>query len=305
MYSALILKENNLQIAEAWVLTTMTVPLSVLIPTRNEIGNLRRCLEPLLEWAQEIVVVDSHSTDGTSEYAQSIGATLLQFNYTGGWPKKRQWALDTYMWRSDWILLLDADEILTSDLKREIEKTLKQPTHDGYLLRLEIVFLGRQLRYGGTMLRKLSLFRRGKAWFEKRLEDQDASMADMEVHEHVIMQSQPGELKSAVRHENTNSLFRYIQKQNEYSNWSARVLTSSTDTELKPSLWGSQAQRRRFLLQLFWRLPGSPLALFLLRYVLQLGFLDGKPGLIYQSFFMIQMLQIKAKIFELELHSGR
>src|SRR5579885_2020164 len=161
-------------------------PISVLIAVKNEEGNLARCLEALRGWAGEIVIVDSQSTDRTVEVAKSHGATVLQFHYQGGWPKKRQWALDTYSFAYEWILLLDADEILEEPIKREIEVSIRQPTHVGYYLRFRIIFLGRMLRFGDTQLWKLALFRRGRAHYEKRLDRQDTSMQDMEIHEHVV-----------------------------------------------------------------------------------------------------------------------
>src|SRR5262249_52218376 len=134
------------------------VRLSVLIPARNEERNLGRCLRPLVGWADEIVVVDSQSTDGTVPLAESAGAEVLQFRYKGGWPKKRQWALDTHNWRNEWILLLDADEILTDEIKQEIALAIENPRCDGYWLRFQIVFMGRMLQHGDTTLWKLYLF---------------------------------------------------------------------------------------------------------------------------------------------------
>lgn len=274
------------------------VPISILVPTRNEIRNLPKCLSAIKDWADEIVVVDSGSTDGTIEYAQENGATVLQFSYLGGWPKKRQWALDTYQFRNDWILLLDADEILLEPVKQEISGVVSQSKYNGYWVRFEIFFLGRQLRYGNGSLWKLSLFRRGKGRYEVRLDNQDMSMADIEIHEHVIVDGHIGRLRNPVRHENINSLDRYIQKHNEYSNWSARVFLNGKQTEVGASLWGNQAQRRRWLKLNFLWCPGSPLAFFLLVYFFKLGFLDGKPGFLYAVFSAIQMFHTKAKIYE-------
>jgi hypothetical protein len=104
-------------------------------------------------------------------------------------------------------------------------------------------------------------------------------------------------------------LSRYIQKHNEYSNWEARVWLDGNHVkeEIQPSLWGTQAQRRRWLRRRFLGLPGSPLLFFLYKYVLSLGFLDGIPGLIYCAMQGIQFFHIKAKIYELkyELKTGR
>jgi hypothetical protein len=102
-------------------------------------------------------------------------------------------------------------------------------------------------------------------------------------------------------------LSRYILKHNEYSNWEARVWCDGrrdkSDEEIKPSLWGTQAQRRRWLRRHFLWMPGSPLAFFLYKYLLSFGFLDGVPGLIYCAMQGIQFFHIKAKIFE--LRTGR
>jgi len=167
-------------------------------------------------------------------------------------------------------------------------------------------FLGRALRHGDASFWKLSLFRRGMGRYECRLKDQDASMADMEVHEHVVVDGVTEQLRNPIIHHNVESLSRYIEKHDEYSNWEARVLMAGNDAtgEVKPRFFGTQAERRRWLkLQLF-DLPGSPLLLFLYRYLVRLGFLDGIPGLIYCGFQAVQMFHTKAKIYELRSRKG-
>ena len=167
-------------------------------------------------------------------------------------------------------------------------------------------FLGRVLRHGGAGFYKLSLFRRGKGRFECRLKDQDRSMADMEVHEHVIVEGKSARLKNPLLHHNVESISRYIQKHDEYANWDARVWLEgeANSVELPPSFFGSQAQRRRWLRKWLFPLPGSSLLLFIYRYFIRLGFLDGVPGLIYCGFQGIQFFQIKAKIYELRSRKG-
>jgi len=275
------------------------LPLSAIIAVRNEARNLPRCLESVREIG-EVYVVDSGSTDQTIEIARSFGAKVVQFHYRGGWPKKRQWAIDSLPLAYDWILLLDADESLTPELVKEIKAAIHDPRYDGYHLALRIYFLGRELRHSGATFRKLALFRRGKGHYECRLQEQDTSMADMEIHEHVVVEGRTRYLQSPLLHRNVSSLSHYIRKHDAYSNWEACVWLNGNTLELTPSLTGTQAQRRRWLRRKFFALPGSPLAFFLYKYVPRLGFLDGIPGLIYCCFQGIQFFHIKAKIYELK-----
>src|SRR5207237_7626383 len=132
----------------------------------------------------EVYVVDSASADDTVSIAHSYGAKVVQFHYAGGWPKKRQWAMDTLPLSFEWVLLLDADEVLTPELCEEIQLAIENHEVNGYYIALKVHFLGRRLRHSGARFWKLSLFRKALGRYECRLENQDGSMADMEVHEH-------------------------------------------------------------------------------------------------------------------------
>ena len=284
------------------------VPVSVIVPVRNEGRNLPRCLDSIARFG-EVYVIDSESTDDTVAIARSHGANVVQFHYAGGWPKKRQWAMDKLPLAYDWVLLLDADEVVTPELVEEIRHALENPNVDGYSVCLQMYFLGRILRHCDASFWKLSLSRKGRGRFECRLKDQDASMADIEIHEHVVVDGPTAKLRNALIHHNVDSLSRYIQKHNEYSNWEARVLLQpeGNSEEVRADLFGTQAQRRRWLKRNLYRLPGSPVLLFLYRYLIRLGFLDGVPGLIYCTFQAVQMFHTKAKIYELkrEIKTGR
>jgi glycosyltransferase involved in cell wall biosynthesis len=262
-------------------------------------------LESLRDVA-EVYVVDSGSSDATPEIARSFGAKVVQFRYQGGWPKKRQWAMDTLPLAFDWVFLVDADEALTPELVEEIRRAIQNPECNGYYISLRMYFLGRLLRHGGAGFWKLSLFRRGKGRFECRLKNQDTSMADMEVHEHVVVEGETGKLRNSLIHHNVESLSRYMQKHDEYSNWEARVWLEGEAGygDLPPSLFGTQAQRRRWLKRKFLPLPGSPVLFFLYRYVFRLGLLDGTPGLIYCGLQGAQLFNVKAKIYELNSMKG-
>jgi glycosyltransferase involved in cell wall biosynthesis len=280
------------------------LPVSVIVPVRNEAHNLPRCLESLRP-AGEVYVIDSASTDETADIARSFDAKVVQFHYRGGWPKKRQWAMDTLPLAYDWILLMDADEALTPALTDEIKQALGNPLYDGYYIGPRMHFLGRVLRHSGAGFSKLSLFRRGQGRFECRSRDQDSSMCDMEVHEHVVVEGRTAKLQNPLVHHNVNSLSRYILKHDEYSNWEAQAWLAGENgyRDLPPALLGTQAQRRRWLKRNCLGLPGTPFLFFLYKYFFRLGFLDGVPGLIYCGFQGIQFFHIKAKIYELRMKS--
>jgi glycosyltransferase involved in cell wall biosynthesis len=282
-----------------------SIPVSVLVPVRNEEHNLPRCLNSLQKFG-EVYVLDSQSSDRTREIAEQWGAKVIQFHYRGGWPKKRQWALETLPLQYEWVLLLDADEALTPNLTAEIQEAIADPSRNGYYLKLQLYFLGRRLHHCGASFYKLSLFRRGKGRYECRLTDQDSSMADMEVHEHVVVDGPTATLKYPVVHHNVESLSRYILKHDEYSNWEAQVWLNddAAATPLKPAFFGTQAQRRRWLRKKFFDIPGSPVMFFLYKYIFCLGLLDGVPGLIYCGFQGVQFFHIKAKIYELSRRRG-
>src|SRR5579864_4071297 len=110
--------------------TAETLPITVIVAARNEARNLPRCLESL-QCAGEVYVIDSQSTDATVQIAESYGAHVVQFHYQGGWPKKRQWAMDSLPLSHDWIFLVDADEALTPELSSEIRSAIQDTDRDG------------------------------------------------------------------------------------------------------------------------------------------------------------------------------
>jgi glycosyltransferase involved in cell wall biosynthesis len=285
----------------------MKIPVTVIVPAKNEENNIRYCLKSV-KWADQICVIDSSSTDNTCTIAKQYGAEIYQFKYKGGWPKKRQWAMENLPIRNKWILLLDADESVSDELRKELHGIVKNENNhfDGYWITLKMFFLGRELHHGASGLRKLSFFRKGKGRYEKRFDQQDASMADMEVHEHVVVDGKESRCGGHIIHRNFNTIDRYILKHNEYSNWASRLyfekLHGSADQEArKATIFGNQSERRRFLKNVLIYIPGSPLVFFIYFYCIRLGFLDGIPGLIYCSLQAIQHFNVKAKLYELKL----
>ena len=272
--------------------------ITVIIPTLNEEANLQNCLNPLLDWAEKIIIVDSNSTDSTLKIANDLGIEVVNFTYKGGWPKKRQYVLDTYTFKTDWILLLDADEILTAKAKESISKAIRSDQYDGYYLWYKMYFLNRLLRFSDPGMRKLSLFRAGFGAYEVRYENQDPSMCDMEVHEHVVVKGRTGELKEPIQHFNYNSLSRFIIKHDQYSNYECKVHINGSDGELKSKFFGSFEQRRRFIKGKLIRNPLAPFFYFLYMYILRLGFIDGRQGFYYILYQTIYLYFVNSKIYE-------
>lgn len=276
------------------------VDITVIVPTKNEEKNLAYCLEPIFEWANKVIVVDSNSTDKTAEIAKTYNAEVVPFNYQGGWPKKRQYVLDNYVFTTTWILLLDADEILTPDSKKEIELAINQAEFNGYYLFFRMEFLGRMLIKSDPGLRKLSLFRVGKGGYEKRFEAQDASMGDMEVHEHVLVTGKVGTLQKPIIHRNINDLSRFIIKHNEYSNYECRVHTEGAQTDIKENFWGTREERRRYIKKKLIRNPLAPFFYFIYLYIFKGGFLEGMPGFYYVLYQCLYLYFVSSKIYEIE-----
>jgi glycosyltransferase involved in cell wall biosynthesis len=276
------------------------VDLTILIPVKNEEKNIKFCLDPIKDWAKEIIVIDSKSTDNTRQIATDYGAKVIEFDYKGGWPKKRQYVIETYSFNTEWILLLDADEILDEKSKAAICNAIKNEDIDGYYLWFRLEFLGKMLLKANPGLRKMSLFRIGKGNYERRFGDQDLSMGDMEVHEHVVVKGKVSDLNTPILHRNFNSLSRFIIKHDEYSNYEAKVQTEGEKTEIEEKLFGTPEQRRRYIKKKLIRNPLAPIGYFFYLYIIKLGFLEGREGFYYILYQCMYLYFVQSKIYETE-----
>ncbi|MCU1232364.1 MAG: hypothetical protein JWP63_331, partial [Candidatus Solibacter sp.] len=173
----------------------MKTKVSVLIPAKNEMAHIPDCIRSVA-WADEVVVVDSGSTDGTIEAALELGARVVRFAYVPGGPKKKNWALDHVDFQNEWVLILDADERITPLLAREIDGAIEGPAQcDGYYVNRRLFFLGRWIRHAGYYPSwNLRLFRRGAGRYEE-IPDFEPSNGDNEVHEHVLLRGPAGYLQ--------------------------------------------------------------------------------------------------------------
>lgn len=280
------------------------LPISVIIPTRNEEKNLPACLASVA-WANEVFVVDSSSADRTAEIARAAGANVVDFHYVPGGPRKKNWALDNLPLRHEWVLLLDADERITPELAQEIGRLFAPgaPSCDGYYLNRKQVFLGTWLRHGGNYPSwNLRLLRRDAGRYERLGTEGLASAGDVEVHEHIVLTGKAGYLAEPMLHEDDKGLAEFIDRHNRYSTWDARMrgeLARHGAVDSIPARWhGGPVERKRFLKKIWIHLPMRPLLRFLYMYVLRAGFLDGRAGWLYACFKAIQEFHISAKMYE-------
>lgn len=274
------------------------VPVSLIVPIKNEADNLARCLQSV-RWADEIFVVDSQSTDGSVAIAQEHGAQVVQFHFNGTWPKKKNWALENLPFRNEWIFILDADEVLPAEARQEFAQAIaKAGETTGYWINRRFMFMGRWLRHSYYPNWNLRLFRHSLGRYEK-LTDADTRSGDNEVHEHVIVHGSTGRLRSEMDHYAFPSVEVFVEKHNRYSNWEARV---SADRRLSGSaaqIRSGPVHRRRKLKLLSQYLPCRPLLRFLYVYVWQKGFLDGREGYYFARLHAMYEFLSVAKTYEL------
>jgi glycosyltransferase involved in cell wall biosynthesis len=284
-----------------------TVDVAVIIAVRNEAANIAKCLRSLSP-AREIFVIDSCSTDGTAELATAAGASVVPFDYRGGYPKKRQWAIETLPIHADWLLMVDADEEIPDALWREIAAAIAAPAgRTAFLIRKGFCFLGRRFRFGGFSFQAVLLFRKGKARFERLLEDAaTAGAMDMEVHERVLVDGPVGVLPTSLVHDDFKGLAAYIDRHNRYSTWEARhrhhfLKTGQWGHEaIRPRLFGNPQERRRFLKFVAVRTPCESLLWFLYHYIVCGGFLEGYAGYVASRIRANYIADVRAKVYELD-----
>ena len=280
--------------------------ISALVAVRNEERNIARCLEAL-SFCDEVIVLDSHSTDATVAIAESCGAKVVPFTYQGGYPKKRQWALDEGLASSEWILLIDADEVVSPELAAELVRIAQSKTnHSAFLCRKTFHFQGQRFQFGGFSHRAVNFFRNGSARFEQTVVD-PPKQQDMEVHERVIVDGTVGLLHGLLIHDDFKDLEAYIARHNYYSTWEARLRAQ----HLRTGLWGSESiraspfgdsqERRRWLKSIVIRIPVEPLCWFSYHYFLRLGFLEGKAGFLAARLRANYIADVRAKLRELRM----
>lgn len=269
------------------------IPITVVVPVRNEEKNLPRCLEQLTRFA-DVVVIDSGSVDATPEIARQYGASLLQFDWDGRYPKKRNWILLNHPFKTEWVLFLDADELVDDAFCDAVAKAIRSDEYNGYWLNYTNYFLSRKLNYG-LRQRKLALFKIGSGLYE-RVDEASWSNLDMEVHEHPVIEGPEGEIPNQIEHHDYRGIGKFMDRHKDYAIWEAhRYLLLKKEASLKkPEL--TRRQRLKYAnIHRWW----YPWFYFFYTYFARLGFLDGAAGFYYAFCKAWYFLTIRLKIQEL------
>jgi len=242
--------------------------IAIIVPTFNEEDNLRACLESVT-WADDIFVVDSFSTDRTLDIAREFTKHIVQHEYVNSATQKN-WAIPQCA--TDWIMVVDADERVTPELRDRIQGILAGGAeHDGFYLKRMTIFFGRLIRHCGWHKDYLiRLWRRGKGRYE-----------DLHVHADVIVDGSVGRIEEHLLHDTYKSLDHYLEKFGRYTTWSAQDLYDR----------GRRATWVNLTLRPAWR--------FVRMYIVRHGFLDGKHGLILCGLAAFSVFMKYAKLWDM------
>jgi|SRR5580704_12602588 glycosyltransferase involved in cell wall biosynthesis len=282
---------------------TAPVCVSAFILTRNEERNLEACLESLHGWCTDIHLVDSLSTDRTLQIAERYGAQIHQHRFEGH-TKQRAWALRNLPFAHEWVLALDADHRVTPELREELAARFAAPPQglDGFFICRRQIFRGRWIRFGGYYPKyQLKLFRHSGAFLD-----------DNEFDYRFYVNGPTARLKHDIIESNQNEwgISFFIEKHNRFASELAAEEIKRNQGGLgylaKTNYFGNPDQRILWLKTRWNSLPLylRPFLLFIYRYFLRLGFLDGKEGFIFhflQSLWFRLLVDIRRE--ELEAQS--
>lgn len=249
------------------------VALSAVVITRDEEAAIAACLDALA-WCDELLVVDSGSSDRTVEIARAHGARMMHQEWMG-YGRQKDFAVTQAS--HDWVLCIDADEIVSTALRAAIEGALHQPAHTAYEMARCNRFMGRYLRHGEGY----------PDWIVRLFDRRHARWSQDAVHENVRVDGAIGRIEGDLLHESAESLHGYLDKQNAYTTLQSQALH---DLGTRPSVL---------------KLTLSPAVRFVKFYVLRLGFLDGVPGLVHIAIGCFNTFSKNAKLFALWIDRHR
>ena len=278
--------------------------LSVIILTYNEEIHIRRCLENVKQFASKVYVVDCFSIDRTAQIAKELGAEVIEHEWPGNQAEQFNWALDNLPITTEWILRLDADEYLLPGLIEELLEKLPVIPESVSALSLSLAraFCGKILHHGiVNNIRIILIFRKGKARYEKRLMDEHLS----------VLSGETIDMKNQFVDDNRMPIGLFIDKHNGYATREAALLLDAeyhlTNMDSLPQDYGREVEKKRTQkaryarMPLFWRAFGY----FVYRYIIKLGFLDGKEGFLWdflQGWWYRTL--VDAKVYEIKKACG-
>jgi len=271
-----------------------TTPVSVIVLTLNEEVNLPRCLESL-RWCNDVVVLDSFSTDATTEIAKICGARLFQRKFDD-YAKQRNHALKEIEYKNPWVLMVDADEVVPEEMVQEIGEVLASCKEEVTLFRMrrKDFFLGQWIKHSSSYKELWfgRLMRVGRVWVERA------------INEEFHTDGQVALLQSSVLHYPFNKGFHsWLEKHNKYSSMEADLKFHQGVYKWKWSDFRhvDPATKRKALKALAYSLPGRPLIMFIGRYLVKGGIMDGRAGFTYCILKTIYEYMIDFKVRELSL----
>jgi glycosyltransferase involved in cell wall biosynthesis len=269
--------------------------LTTVIPTRDEELHIERAVRSVTELGP-VFVVDSGSSDETAGLAAAAGANVVEHAWEG-YAAQKNWALASLPITTEWVLFIDADELVSAELRDEIRRSIARPdAPDGYYIPRRSLFLGRPLEHAGWYPdHQLRLFRRSAGRFEDRL-----------VHEHLTVTGTTGFLECDLVHDNRKGMAHLVAKHRHYAELEAREMLARHDGAERDlrrgSFFGTWPERRRALKTRVWyRLPGRPAVRFVWLYVVKLGFLDGRRGYEYARLLTGYEVEINRALKRLRL----
>jgi glycosyltransferase involved in cell wall biosynthesis len=265
--------------------------VAVIIISENEELNIIHALASCRNWAREVFVVDSFSRDRTTALAESYGASVFQHQYIQ-FADQRNWAMANLPISAEWVLFLDADEKLTEGLREEIDDALARLDASVSAVRVsfEFYFLGRRLRWANRHPARVRLIRKGRV-----------KWSGEGAREYAAYSGEAPLLKNRIIHDDRKGLMAWIARQATYADREADVLVAEEHRLRGSGECGLREEKNKRLRRIWNGLPicVRPFLYFLYRYILRLGFLDGRAGFIYLFFQSLWMrMLIDARYLE-------
>lgn len=251
--------------------------IAVTIPSKNSEKKITNCLVSIKDWADEIIVLDSESTDKTAEIARGFGAKVFIHPFLGSWAKERNFGAEQAT--CDWILSLDTDEVVSEDFKKKCDEILPNTKYAAFKFWRKNFFLGHPFRYGGWYHKSQHLYNKKVAHYEGML------------HEKYIVNGEVGDLDAEVLHYPFDSISEFIERQNRYTSIQAlEIIAEEKDLDIK---------------KIKYNLTWKPLKLFKKMYFNKKGYKEGMPGLVFSILFSWVHFVKWAKVWEIYSKSNQ